>query len=622
VYVWGANLAIVLSAMLALVTCIGGGRRTRAVVVALGVAAFVVVARPSPSVLRAAVMGAVSLLALLTGRPRAALPALAASVYALVLFTPQLSVSAGFALSVLATGAIIIVAPRWRDAFAARLPRRWAEVLAVALAAHLACAPLLAALFGQFSLVSVLANAAAEWAVPFATIAGALATVVAPVSHVAAVALAWVAWLPARWLVVVATVGSRLPGASIGWPSGVAGAAGCVAAIVVGRQLARTRGRRLAAAAGLVGLVSAGVLVTVLRPWPPPGWTMVACDVGQGDGLVVRADGASALVVDTGPDPAVMASCLRDLGVRDISAVVLTHMHADHIGGLAGVLGSWPVGGLFLSGYGDAGAVARVTDEARRASVDVTRVAPGDRFDVGALALSVLAPGHAFSGTRSDENNDSVVLRVVVGGRLTLLLTGDVEPEAQRALLQSGEDLRADVLKIPHHGSDHQDPDFLRATGARFAIASVGAGNPYGHPSQRTLATLQGVGMRTFRTDHDGAVAFQGTGAAFTAAGRRGSGTLGVAAGAVPAAAPPRALVTDDPECLTDPVAPGLPHGTPCAGDAPSLRTAAVAARAPPRDGGVPPPPGLQRPPSQVALSRRTVGHPRQRIVSGFRQLA
>jgi len=347
----------------------------------------------------------------------------------------------------------------------------------------------------------------------------------------------------------VAGVGAGLPFASIGWPSGVVGAALCIAATVGGRHFARTHRRRLAVVAALAGVLAAGALVTTVRPWPPPGWVMVACDVGQGDGLVLRAAAGTTVVVDTGPDPAPMTSCLRDLRVSDIAALVLTHMHLDHIGGLSGVLGHWPVGTVIVSGYGDQRALQRVTQSASAAHVSMTRVIPSEQLDIGALHLTVLAPSHAFSGTRSDENNDSIVLRAVLDNGFTALLTGDAEPEAQRALLDAGVDLHADVLKVPHHGSDHQDADFLRATGARFGVASLGAGNTYGHPSPRTIQTLHDDGLRTFRTDLDGAVAFQGTATTLTAVGRRGSGTVGVAFGSVASAAPPHAVVTDNPEC-------------------------------------------------------------------------
>ena len=130
----------------------------------------------------------------------------------------------------------------------------------------------------------------------------------------------------------------------------------------------------------------------------------------------------------------------------------------------------------------------------------------GERRQVGQLVVDVLAPDQPFHGTRSDPNNSSVVLRVSAGGR-TLLLTGDVEVEAQDALLRTGVDLRADVLKVPHHGSAYQSPAFLRAVHAGIGIISVGKDNDYGHPSPALLHELDRLGMRAERTDLDGDVA-------------------------------------------------------------------------------------------------------------------
>jgi len=139
----------------------------------------------------------------------------------------------------------------------------------------------------------------------------------------------------------------------------------------------------------------------------------------------------------------------------------------------------------------------------------------------------VLAPGRTYHGTRSDPNNDSVVLRLEVAGSV-VLLAGDVEPEAQIDLLASGADVRADVLKVPHHGSDHQSPAFLAAVGARVAITSVGAGNTYGHPSARTLDQLLGQGARSFRTDLDGDIALLHRDGQLRVVARHGTGTARV----------------------------------------------------------------------------------------------
>jgi len=241
--------------------------------------------------------------------------------------------------------------------------------------------------------------------------------------------------------------------------------------------------------------------------WPPPGWLFVACDVGQGDALVVNAGPQTALVIDTGPDPAAIDSCLRDLGVRRVPLLVLTHMHADHVDGLDGVLRGRSVGVIEVGQRPDEeSAWPRVRDIALQAGVPIETSRVGQVRAVSGVAVTVLAPSRASSGTRSDLNNSSVVLMVSSAG-MTVLCTGDIEVEAQRALTRSGTELRADVLKVAHHGSAYQDLDFLDEVDARIAVISVGADNDYGHPAPGLVAQLQQLGMRVMRTDIDGAVA-------------------------------------------------------------------------------------------------------------------
>jgi competence protein ComEC len=304
---------------------------------------------------------------------------------------------------------------------------------------------------------------------------------------------------------------AALPAATLGWPGGVAGAVAAAAVVAAALSMVRRRWGRRFAAAALVGLLVARcAVVDRFATWPPPDWRLVACDVGQGDAVVLRAGPDSGVLIDAGPDPRPLARCLHELGVRRLPVIILSHLHADHVDGLPAVLGRLPVGEVLVGPLhepaGQWGLVRRWVEGAR---VPLRATGIGARGRVGAVCWTVLAPRTVLHGTDSDPNNDSLLLSAWVGG-VRILLTGDVEAVAQRQLLrppQARQTLRADVLKVPHHGSANQDPDFLAAVGARYALVSVGAGNDYGHPAPSTLRTLERAGMAVARTDRDGALA-------------------------------------------------------------------------------------------------------------------
>ncbi len=318
---------------------------------------FVVVCRPEPSVLRAAACGAVALLALATGRRRSLVPALAAAVLLLVLYDPWLSRSYGFLLSVLATGALLTVAPRWSAALRRRgVPPRPAEALAAAGAAQALCAPVVAVLSARVSLVAVPCNLLAEFAVAPATVLGFGALATAPLAMPVAEALAWCASWPAQWLAGVARTGAALPGAGVDWPGSWSGAAllalVTVVVLLVGRRLLRHPWWCAACAVLLVlAVVRPQPLPRMITGWPPPDWRLVMCDVGQGDALVLSAGEATGVVVDAGPDPVLADRCLRSLGITRIPLVLLTHFHADHVAGLPGVLRGRSVGAVETTGF-------------------------------------------------------------------------------------------------------------------------------------------------------------------------------------------------------------------------------------------------------------------------------
>jgi competence protein ComEC len=518
VAVSGTNCSIVLGIVLLVLRRAGTRPWVCGAVGALVLVAFVAVARPSPSVLRAALMAGIALGSLAAGRPRQAVPALSATVLALLIWSPTLCTDAGFAMSALATAALLLIAPGW----AARL-RRWhvpiglAEAIAVAAAAHAVTAPVIAAISGRVSLVAIPANVLAEPAVAPATVFGFVAAAIAPVWLGGAQVLAWLAGWPCRWLVLVAERLGGLDGASLTWPGGLPGALALLAVIATILFLARRPGiwRLLAVGAVLAALVQIPVRA-IISGWPPPGWVMVACDIGQGDAIVLPAAAQTAVVIDAGPDPVAVDHCLRGLGISRVALLIFSHYHLDHVGGIVGVFHDRTVDRVITGPLAEpASGVTLVHGVLAQHGLAISTPPAGSQFDVGQVHLQVLAPQVAFHDTRSDPNNSSLVLRATVGDT-SILLPGDVEVEAQQTMMAARIDVNADVLKVPHHGSAYFDPDFLAAVHARVAVISVGLHNDYGHPSPLLLTELAKLGVPVRRTDLDGDVAVVGPSARLT----------------------------------------------------------------------------------------------------------
>ncbi|MGW2635536.1 ComEC/Rec2 family competence protein [Streptomyces sp. NPDC001348] len=502
---------------------LGLSLRATALLAAVLTLGFVVVCRPDPSVLRAAACGTVALLALATGRRRSLVPALATAVLLLVLYDPWLARSYGFLLSVLATGSLLTLAPRFGAALRWRgLPARLAEALAAAAAAQVVCAPVVAVLSARVSLVAVPCNLLAEFAVAPATVLGFAALATAPVAMPVAKVLAWLASRPAGWIAAVARGGAGLPGAGVAWPGSWAGALLLAAVTVVVVLL----GRRLLRHPWWCGVCGLLLLLAVVRPapltrvvtgWPPPGWRLAMCDVGQGDATVLAAGNATGVVVDAGPDPALVDRCLRQLGITRIPLVVLTHFHADHVSGLPGVLRGRSVGEIETTGFEEpADQAGLVRREAAERNIPVTHAVAGEQRRTGPLSWRVLWPPPRPVPEPEGPNDASVALLVRSAG-LRMLLLGDLEPPSQQALLRSVAAAglgRVDVLKVAHHGSANQDPDLMGLVAPRIALISCGAGNPYGHPAPGTVRALRDEGALVLRTDRDGALAVAGTGGA------------------------------------------------------------------------------------------------------------
>jgi competence protein ComEC len=425
-------------------------------------------------------------------------------VLILLLCDPLLAHQAGFALSVLATGGVLMAVQHASAAGASRILMAFHATVA----AQVATAPVLLTMVGTVPLAAVPANLVAGPAATVAQLFGVCAAAVAAADAPGAVALARGAGPPLSLLVWAATAFGGLP--ALG--PGELGAVVALGAAVV-RLHRRSAGRTPARWGALVVAVAVGAVVVgprLVPPRAPAHLRLVAVDVGQGDALLVEApDGADGarMLVDGGPEPGSVDAVLRSRRIRAIEAVVLTHGDHDHAGGLARVLRRLQVG-MFVVPAGDP-ALRDASDSAREAlaaardrDIPVVPVVDGQRFPLGGARVDVLAPA-TRSSSGADRNARSIVLRVE-GAHGSMLLTGDAEDSTQLRLLGRRSAIRADVLKVPHHGGATNATGFLDAVGAQVAVVSVGAGNSYGHPHRDTVADIAPVPL--WRTDLHGTV--------------------------------------------------------------------------------------------------------------------
>jgi competence protein ComEC len=530
------------------------------------IAVYVPLAGSGPSIQRAGVMGAIGLLATLQGRRTSRLYALALAAVVTLAIEPSVAGNVGWQLSFAAVLGILLLASPIREWLLTRSRhspwrRALAEGIAVTVAATLATAPLIAYVFEEISLTSLLANVLALPAVAPAMwlgmVSAALAQIpgipLAPLNGIDALLLAYIAQVAAwcgrpTWAVLhvhiglatmlatyaamaaslvvakAATRARRLAAARATNPRGAVDLTGAAESAVDltgaigGKDRPRTadggkgRPRRRGYAALRVwalvtgALLLAGLAWVALRrhdsgqaPGPRPGLRIEVLDVGQGDAILLQPRSAPAVLVDGGPPGDELVAKLHDEGVDRLGAAVVTHDQSDHAAGIAEALGRVPIAQL-VYGRLDREYLAN----ARDASATPDQVAAGTTLRSGSLRLEVLWPPPDRLA-EAPPDTDPNLLALVIRARwhdFTMLLTADAEAESTP--LEPGP---IDVLKVAHHGSDDAGlGSLLERIRPRLAVISVGAHNPYGHPTPGTLATLAAHGVPTLRTDLDGTI--------------------------------------------------------------------------------------------------------------------
>ena len=500
----GENVAMVLGPVLGLAMMLQLTRWPR-FLLALGVVVFfVVLTGAEPSVMRAGVMAALTLVGVLMGRPRSTGSILAGAVLFLLALDPWLVWAIGFQLSVAATGGMVVMA----TPLARRLrflPAPVALAAGTTLAAQFGVTPILLFHFYEVPGVTIAANLAAFPAVAPALLLGIAASLLGlawiPLGRVVAL----LASMPMRYLEMIADRLAKAPVAYVTSRGGPWVLGGGLALFVVAAWWLHG-GRRLPRPVLLAGLALLPLLVwsSALSSGAPPGLTARFFDVGQGDAALVTSPGGATVLVDGGPDEEQVATELAALGVKRLDVLVASHPHADHIVGLPNVLARIPVGLILDPGCEHGGLQAVLDDAIADERVPEQHPAAGASYAVGDLRLDVLSPDRCWTGTESDTNNDAIVVRVSRGDDVVLVASEPEEP-AQEWLVETGVELSADVLKVPHHGAATSIPEFFQAVDAQVAVVSVGE-NTYGHPVPSTLAAIEATGAEVWRTDQHGTV--------------------------------------------------------------------------------------------------------------------
>ncbi len=505
----GANFAIIAAFLLWLSQWIFKKVRSRLILTSAVLIGFIFLVRPSPSVLRASVMSAVILIAKSRGVKADSVPSLGLAISSLILMDPFQAIDPGFALSVAATAGILVLAPKIQSYISDRFGHeKFAEVMAIPLSATIMCTPVILAISGLFSLVSIPANILAEPVVAPITIVGFIAAIISPLvpglSHLLLVIIKPLAQI----IVWISNFASDLPVLLL--PKSYLGAAiavGVIALIKLRKWLA-------------LGISGCAVLIIILLPgqWPGKYWQVANCNVGQGDGLVINLGDSSAIVIDVGPDSKLIDGCLKDLGITKIPLLVLSHFHADHVHGLDGALAGRRVSNIWVTNYGEPKS-ERDTALLLIGNIPSHVASVGERIDFqsakGAVSISVLWPGKtieefaAIPGDGSRINNSSIALLITVGS-LRIFSAGDLEPPAQEAMMAGSKIGAVDIYKVSHHGSSYQYPPLMSELQPRVALISVGLGNSYGHPAATTVAALAALGTIVMRTDQDGAISVDG----------------------------------------------------------------------------------------------------------------
>ncbi|MGE5330093.1 MAG: DNA internalization-related competence protein ComEC/Rec2 [Deltaproteobacteria bacterium] len=520
VCVSGANIAYIALSCIFILRLTGIKKPVSSIITIFVILIFMFITGCSPSVIRASIMGIMILLAEVFTRKTDIYTSISSACLIILLYNPLALYDVGFQLSFAGTIGIVLFYKTLSDIFQF-LPRFINEALSATLSAQITVCPIIALYFNKLSLIALLSNILVIPATGLITSLGFVTVILGQLNLFLAQIISNLNFVLLSFVLWCAKITAEIPYASILVPtptiSFLAAFYGLSFSLLwyLPHKNQASKWYRY-----IPNVCTAIIIINILFTFMPKAFKVFFLDVGQGDSIFIRnSTGQTCLIDGGGTYPGSFSSIkpediiipfLLDNGITNLDMAILSHPHGDHIEGLIKVIENIKVKCLVIAPQNQiVSDMKKLLDVCHKSNTQIIEARMGNRILFGDAEFRVL---HPSASTKSYEdsplNNNSLVLKLKYKNT-SILFTGDIQSEAESLILSSDQDIKADILKISHHGSPYSTTlDFLTKASPSSAIISVGRNN-FGHPSDSVLQKLKQNNIKGFRTDKNGCITIE-----------------------------------------------------------------------------------------------------------------